>query len=181
MKKISIKETTFERLRRHAKPLEDTSDTVINRALDALEMRDGNAAPPERADDERRIDPSMLPDLRYTKIIDASVDGSDIARPEWIRLFGRIVILATKKLPDLEKVKQLCSVKMVEGWKKDKGYHYLEEIDKSVQGKSANATCQSVVTAAQELGISINIGLQWRRNKKAPHPGERARLVISES
>lgn len=37
MTDITIEHTTFERLQRHAQPLVDSSDAVINRALDALE------------------------------------------------------------------------------------------------------------------------------------------------
>ena len=37
MPEIAIENSTFERLQRHARPLLDTPDTVVNRALDALE------------------------------------------------------------------------------------------------------------------------------------------------
>ena len=40
MRKVDITERTFERLQRHAVPLVDTADTVINRAFDALERID---------------------------------------------------------------------------------------------------------------------------------------------
>ena len=47
MPEIMIEQSTFERLQRHATPLVDNTDTIINRALDALEQRKGHTAQEE--------------------------------------------------------------------------------------------------------------------------------------
>lgn len=57
---------------------------------------------------------------------------------------------------------------------------YLPEIDVSVQALDANAACRTVVTAAQVLGIALDIGFMWHPKKGVVHPGERARLSIPE-
>ncbi len=50
MPDISLSQAAFERLQRHAKPFVDTPETVILRALDALEQTTGQPAPEESAD-----------------------------------------------------------------------------------------------------------------------------------
>jgi hypothetical protein len=74
---------------------------------------------------------------------------------------------------------QLCPVNMVKGRKEDKGYIYLSDIDVSVQGQDSNGACRAVVTAAQGLGIAVEIGFMWRRKERAAYPGERACLHIA--
>ena len=49
MAEIKIEDATYERLQQHAKAFVDTPDTVINRALDALEnqgRKDGDIVDP---------------------------------------------------------------------------------------------------------------------------------------
>ena len=182
MKEICIENKTFERLQRHAKPLVDTPDTVLNRALDTLERLEGTKDSSGQLDDkERRIDYRRLPNLKHTKVLDAAIDGNDIARPNWNLLRNYMLILAMKSLTDMKEVHQICLVNMVTGRKEDEGYSYLEEINISVQGQDANAACCSVVTAARRLGVSVEIGFMWRPKEDAVHPGVRARLVVSES
>lgn len=182
MKEICIEDTTFERLQRHAKPLVDTTDTVLNRALDTLERLEGTKDSSSQQDDnERRIDYRRLPNLKHTKVLDAAIDGNEIARPNWNLLRNCILVLAMKSLTGIKEVHQICPVNIVPGRKEDEGYSYLEEVNISVQGQDANAACCSVVTAARRLGISVEIGFMWRPKEGAAHPGVRARLVVSES
>ena len=78
MPQVTIEDTTFERLQRHAKPLIDTFDTLMNRALDALEQTEGRPglASVSGTEAERRIDPRVLPELTHTKVLDASIDNT---------------------------------------------------------------------------------------------------------
>ena len=184
MPEITIQESTFERLQRHAKPLVDTPDTVIVRALDAL----GQIGLEEAADnghevvaEERQIDPGDLPSLTHTKVLDASIEGEPIAKPNWNLLLDEVLRRAMKRVVSLEKLRQYCPVNMVKGRKEDEGYGYMAEIDISVQGQDANRACRAMVMAAQGLGMVLEIGFMWRLNKAAAHPGERARIQVSGS
>lgn len=100
-------------------------------------------------------------------VLDASIDGNEIARPNWNLLLDYILILAMKSLVDFRKMHQLCPVNMVQGRGKDEGYDYLEEVNISVQGQDANAACLSVMTVAQGLG-TLAIISGWRSLKFAP-------------
>ena len=181
MPQITVLDQTFERLQRNAKPLVDTSDSVINLALDALEQL---AAPPASANgrstqSERRIDPRTLPNLTHAKVLDASFEGAPVAKPNWNLLLDEILRRAMKRVGTFDELRRLCPVNMVKGRKEDEGYTYLPDIDVSVQGQDANGACRTVVTAAQGLGIAIEIGFMWRHKESAAYPGERARLQIT--
>ena len=181
MTDITIEQSTFERLQRHARPLVDSTDTVINRALDAVEQLEGGAGPneaPHHLESERRIDPRQLPGLKHTKVLDASIAGGQIAKPNWNLLLREILTLAMTELSDLEQVRRICPVNMVQARKEDDGYSYLPAIDISVQAQDANSACQTVVTAAQGLGVALEIGFMWRLKDDAAFPGRRARLTV---
>jgi hypothetical protein len=180
MPQITIDIKTYDRLQRHAKPFVDTPDTVINLALDALDQLSGSSSGSSGAvaEPERRIDPRVLPRLTHTKVLDASIEGELIPKPNWNLLLDEILRRAIKRLGSFESLRKLCPVNMVKGRKDDEGYSYIPEIDVSVQGQDANAACRTVVTAAQGLGMALDIGFMWRPKEGAAHPGERARIWI---
>lgn len=182
MREIPIDQSTFERLQLHAQPLVDTFDTVVNRALDALE-RDTpvlSSRPPRQPAmaPEREFDWRTPPDVSHTKLSDAVLQGQRIDRPNWNLLLKRMLILAMERLSDFDAVRSICPVNMVRGYKDDEGYRYLSEIDLSFQGASANDSLRALVTAARGLGIEFEIGFSWRQKEGAAYPGERARLKV---
>jgi hypothetical protein len=181
MPQIVVQDQTFERMQRHAKPFVDTPDTIINLALDALESAaDHETMPPaQHMAGERRIHPRALPNLTHTKVLDARIDGEAIAKPNWNSLLDEMLRRSMKQVGSFEKLKQLCPVNMVKGRKNDEGYTHLPEIDASVQGQDANGACRAIVTAAQGLGMPVDIGFMWRHKEGAAHPGERARLQVN--
>lgn len=182
MQEITIEQATFERLQLHAKPLVDTIDTVVNRALDALE-RDTPVLPaqplrqPAMAP-EREFDWRTPPDVSHTKLSDAVLQGQHIDRPNWNLLLKRMLILAMEQLSDFDAVRRICPVNMMRGCKDDEGYRYLSEIDLSFQGASANDSLRALIAAARGLGIDFEIGFSWRQKESAAYPGERARLKV---
>jgi hypothetical protein len=181
MPDISIQQSTFERLQRHAKPFVDSPESVILRALDALEQCAAQPTMEEDADKptERVIDARALPHLTHTKMLDAAINGERLARPNWNLLLDETLRRAMKRVGSFEKLQRICPVNMVKGRKEDEGYGYLPEIDISVQGQDANGACRAVVTAVQALGMSLDIGFMWRLKESAAYPGERGRIRVS--
>ena len=175
-KQIEIQSSTFERLQQHAIPLLDTPDAVINRALDALEHREEFVT---TTGVEHKIDPRSLPDLTHTKILNASLEGKHITRVNWNRLVGRILILAMKQFEDFDQLRKNCLVNVVQGCKTDKGFHYLAEIDVSIQGMRANDACEMLVKTAQLFGFELEVIFMWRPKEGAAHPGGQACLKVS--
>ena len=178
MPEISIEQATFERLQRHAQPLVDTVDAVVNRALDAMET-DVSRQPDERMPVvEHEVDPDRLPDVTHTKVLAARLETSNIERPNWNRLLHRMLVLAMGQVANLNELRRLCPANMVCGSKTDEGYTHLSEIEISVQGLSANEACAALTATARALGVGLDVAFMWRAKEGAAHPGERGRLQV---
>ena len=122
-----------------------------------------------------------MPRLTHTKLLEAAINGERLTKPNWNSLLDEMLRPAVERVGGSEKMHRICPVNMVKGSKEDEGYGYLPEIDISVQGQDANGACRAVVTAAQALGMSLDIGFMWRLKESAAHPGERGRIRISSS
>lgn len=186
MPQITVAQITFERLQRHAKPLIVTPDSVVSRALNALEGHsssesDHRPADPKHEFNSEAIDPNQLPDLKHAKVLEASI-GDELVKPaNWNSLLRELLVRAMKRFGDFGHVQQLCSINMVQGIKDDEGYKYLAEIEISFQGVPANAAANAAVTLAPALGVKLHVAFQWRRKEQAHRPGQRARLQLPSS
>ena len=181
MPNIPIETSTLERLKDHAEPLVDTHDSVVNRALDALEQSAGQPASRAGKKGERLIDPHKLPDLAHTKVLDAMIDGRSMRKPSWNPALRALLGCAMKRGGrDFGALQAACrgKVNMVEGCKTDDGYHHVPELGISFQSLGATDVCAALVTAAQAFGIAVDIGFMWRGREGAAFPGERGRLQI---
>ena len=128
-------------------------------------------------DSDRRIDPLRLPDMMFTKVLDATVGEEMVTRPNWNRLLLRMVKLANESAKNFDGLSRLFpTIQMVRGRKVDQGYRYLSDIKVSVQGQPANSACPAIVTTARKLGIALDIGFMWRDKEDAERPGDRARI-----
>ena len=127
---------------------------------------------------EPQLDPVELPDLTHTKVVDASIDGEQILKPNWNHLLDEMFRRAMGRVDGFEDLLYLFQVNLARGRKEDEGFRYLREIDISVQGQHANGACRAILTAAQALKIPLNIGILWRLKEGATYPGERRRIII---
>ena len=181
MPEVRIEQATFERLQRHARPLIDSVDGVVNRALDALEDRKVSHLQEMAQAVDHDVDPDRLPDLTYTKVLTARLAGQDVAKPNWNRLLHRALARAMREAGDVDELRRQCPANMVAGRKTENGYHHLPEADISVQGLSANEACGALTVTARALGIGVDIVFLWRAKDGAAHPGKRGRLKIAPS
>ncbi len=179
MPNIPIEKSTFERLQELASPLVDMADTVINRALDALEDRKRKADSKENpAVVDNLIDPQNLPDMTRTAIMKASMEGQSFADLRWNPLFQETLVRIGKRLGSIEKIRQICPVKVVQGCRTDSGYRHLAEIDISVRSMSGNDVCKALVTFVQRLGIEFDIIIEGLSPENPKFPGGKARLHL---
>ena len=175
---ITIEHTTFERLQRHARPLVDNPDAVVNRALNALEGHTPEAPSEGVVDVDREVDPRRLPDLTHTKVRAARMGDDEIEKPNWNKMLDRLVVRAMRHAGSFGKLAQMCPANMVRGRKTEDGYRHLSEIDVSVQGLPANEACAALVETARQIGIGLEITFKWRDKEGAAHRGETARLTM---
>ncbi len=180
MPDITIEQNTFERLQNHAKPLVDSTDSVINRALDALELQKEDVDVGIVGEDVKRVYSYNLPDLTHTKILEASVSGKSVINPNWNKVFAELLSCVAPQLNDLSELSKSCAINFVQGRKYNAGYRYLHDIDISVQGMSATNTCEAIVVVAQHFSVDFQITFMWRWKDGAQHPGEKRSFCLPE-
>lgn len=175
-KSIKISVATYRRLEKAAR-LEETADTVINRALDALEQRSTPPPEPEENEPERvwQPPPSNLPNLKHTKVLKASIGNNMFESPRWNELVREMLIEANARGYPPAQLQGL-GVNLVSGKKLDEGYSPIPEIGVSMQGLSATNSGMVLVALARKASIRLQIDLVWRNKRGAAHPGKYARI-----
>lgn len=176
---LTISDETFARLQRFAVPLVDTSEMVINKALDAL-VAAGGKVETSSPKPPKEFDSAAAPSLTHTKVLKASLLGSEIVYPDnnWNGLMLHTIKAAFEKLKDRQAVANLVVVNKVLGKKEVEGFKYLPEIGISVQGQDSNKAWKAIHHIANSLGFSVEVVFAWYENPKAAHPGAMGRLLV---
>ena len=177
MPEVAIEQSTFERLQQHARPLVDTPDSVIVRALDAL---DQSVPTQERSVDVMAFGPNMpLPDVKHTRISAASINGRSVtAKANWNNMLRLMLIRAKEHYGHFEELRRRCAVNIVPRMKGDDGYRHLPEAGISYQGVNANAAANAIVALAKDIGATLDVDFEWRDKEQAAHPGKRGRIHV---
>jgi hypothetical protein len=174
---VTLSPETITRLKSFAEPLVDTFDTVMNRAMDALEAANSNGVATNGA--IRSLNPARPPNLAYTTVHSIIFNGKRFPPAEtyWNHLLLAVIREASKKFPP-KKVDELVICNHVMGKKEDNGYKYLEEAGISVQGQDANGAWKAIAHMLLELKLPLEVEFSWQDNPKAVAPGERAKFSI---
>lgn len=177
MHQVQISHETFSRLQTHAVPLVDTIETVINRALDALE---GRGKPAAKSTKGGGFDPSAPPSLSFTTVRSAKVAGKTQPANEtyWNSVLLSAVKFAAQKGLSPEQIAELVVVNNVIGAKDSNGYKYVKEAGISVQGQDANAAWKAIYHLATNVRLDIEISFVWQSNPKAAFPGQTGKLAV---
>jgi hypothetical protein len=138
---IQIDEATLARLQKHAVPLLDTFDTVINRGFDIYEAHTAHPVTVKTSEptvSAKTFDPSSPPDLTHTKVLSANLDGVALEKgANWNGLLKQAIRLVSRRAKSAEDLKRFVIVNHVTGQKDDEGYEYLADAGLSVQGQDA--------------------------------------------
>lgn len=190
MTDIVIEQKTFERLQRHAKPLVDTPDSVIARALDALDQLKGSGAtsPAQASGGGLGAAPAgergmvfgatePLPDVGHTRLLAASIGGSSV-KANWNNVLRAMLLRARRHYGDFDQLKRRCAVNIVPREKSDEGYRYLPQAGFSYQGVNANAAANAIVGLAKDIGVALVLDFEWREKEQAAYPGRRATIHV---
>ena len=152
MPQIDLQNATMERLKKLAEPFVDTPETVILRALDALEVTP--AKTPTSGSStvfDMIVDPRNIPNLTHTKLVSAKLGGQAFPNPKWSLVLREILRRARKTGLKAVEIHRVCSINVTEGKKTDEGYRFLDDINLSVQGQDSNAACRGIVTMSRHL------------------------------
>jgi hypothetical protein len=172
---ITVSQEVFERLQRHAKPFVDSPETVITKALDALE-RPPQTVGPVKSDGQRNSFPEFEalapPNLTFTKVVAASFNGVAIKPANWNRLLDAAVSHAATQIGDFNNLRRIAAINIATGKKTDEGYHQVPEAGVSVQGQDANGAWRSIMFIAQNLKCTVEVSFIWRNKDGAEYPGK---------
>lgn len=173
---VTLAPETIARLKTFAEPLVDTFDTIVNRAMDALEILNAQGG---GTDTIRVLNPAHPPNLAYTTVHSIIFNGKRFAAAEtyWNHLLIAVIREASNKFPP-KKIDELVICNHVMGKKEDSGYKYLEDAGLSVQGQDANGAWKTIAHILLELKLPLEVEFSWQDNPKAAAPGERAKFKI---
>lgn len=177
---IPLSAPTIDRLKFHAEPLVDTWDTVVNRALDALDAsqapKDGFSAPSLEV---RSFNPAAPPNLSHTTVKSVTMNGKHFVPSEtkWNMILIEAARMARKDM-SADKVKDVMGVNCVVGKKEEHGYKFIDDIGISIQGQDANGAWKGIFNIVTAINASIDMTFSWQDNAKAAHPGTSGRFSI---
>jgi hypothetical protein len=163
----------------------DTFDTIISRFGHAFEtsLRDGHngvaPTPPPATQPTATVYPANSPpDLTYTKVLSAKLNGSTVpTRVNWNGIRKQMIQTAKSYVKNEDDLRQFISVNFVIGRKEDDGYEYLPVADLSVQGQDSNGAWKGILHLSQQLGIAVDVVFLWRHKPKAAFPNKTGRLL----
>jgi hypothetical protein len=181
MPQIEISDVTFSRLQELAVPLVDNNDTVISRLLDAFAQGKSPLASARQngtqaSAEPRKFSASSPPSLTHTKLLSGRLNGKAIREVKWNGLLVESIRLAKSSARNDQELRRLISVNFMQGKKDTEGYHYVQDIDLSVQGQDADAAWSGAYQIARQLGIAIEAEFQWRSKDGAAFPGVTGKL-----
>src|ERR1043166_6687832 len=172
-----LEASTIERMKAHAEPLVDTYDTVVNRALDALDAQKEQA---NSTTGVRVLNPASPPNLAHTTVKSVVLNGKTFPAAEsYWNLLMLAVIREAKKRLSTEQVGHLILCNHVIGKKEDNGYKYLDGVGISVQGQDANNAWRTTYNVLRAIKVPAEVTFVWQDHPKAVAPGSAGRLTVA--
>lgn len=178
MPQVTISDENFMRLQRHAVPLVDSLDSVLARALDALDSANGSKV--EAAITKLNYSAASAPDLSFTTVKHAIVDGAALppSKTYWNNILLAVVVAVAKRGPTTKQIADRLLVNHTMGKKEDGGYRFVPEAQLSVQGQDANGAWKATYFLAREFGVRVEVAFAWQNNPKAANPGLMGNLTV---
>lgn len=174
---VNLESSTIERMKSYAEPLVDTLDTVILKALDAIDMLKAKTDAPLS---ERVLNPAAPPNLSYTTVKSVVFNGKPFPAAE---AYWNPLLLATvreaKKTRTKEQVKALLICNHTLGKKEDNGYKYLDDVGLSIQGQDANNAWKATYHILQAIKVPVEVIFAWQDNPKAVSPGAMGKFNVT--
>ncbi len=167
---LNISDSLFVRLQGHAVAFIDTPETVIARALDALEALKGTSSP--SINGPREFNPAAPPNLAFTTPKKIALSGGTFSKGDtyWNTLMFACIEEAAKKGLSSDQIDQLMVVPHVIGKKEDNGYVFIQEAGVSVQGQASNGAWKQAHHIAAALKLAVTVEFTWQNNEKAAMP-----------
>ncbi len=179
MPQIDISTKNYTRLQNIAVPLVDTPDDVLGRLLDAYEAT-GKVEHVEETTGMKTYDPEAPPNLTYTTLKTAKLDGQSLPRSAtfWNSLMITVIQRAASKVGSIDELVDLIPVPCTKGRKEDNGYKFLSDVGISVQGQDANSAWKAIYALAASFHFAIEVTFTWQNTPKAAAPNTSGSFVV---
>jgi hypothetical protein len=176
---IEISDELFARMQAFAAPLVDTPETIISRALAALESG-ADTGPPHGGSKIRSFNPAVPPNLSHTTPKRMVLGGRPLPRSEtyWNTLMLEVIRKAREEGLTPKQIHAALSVNSVVGEKDFNGYKFLPDVGISVQGQDANSAWRQTYELATTIGTAVEVEFVWQNNPKAAMPGMTGRFTV---
>jgi hypothetical protein len=176
---IEISDELFARMQAFAAPLVDTPETIISRAIAALESR-GETGPQDGGSRTRSFNPAVPPNLSHTTPRRMALAGRALSRSEtyWNTLMLEVIRKARDEGLTPKQIQSTLSVNSVVGEKDFNGYKFLPDVGISVQGQDANSAWRQTYELATTIGAAVEVEFVWQNNPKAAMPGVTGRFSV---
>jgi len=176
---IEISDELFARMQAFAAPLVDTPETIISRALSALEAGNGLARH-DLGSKTRSFNPAAPPSLAHTTPKRMVLAGRVLPRAEtyWNTLMLEVIRRARDEGLTPNQLLSALSVNSVAGEKDLNGYKFLSDVGISVQGQDANSAWRQTYDLATTIGVAVEVEFVWQDTPKAAMPGVTGRFTV---
>lgn len=169
---IEISDATYAKIMGALGP-EDTAGSFIAKTVNSY--LNAEIEPKVSAPQSLKFSGTHVPDLTFTKITNATINGTPISKNNWATLTYEILKHAKQSGLNLL---SFNSLRIVEGKNEDNGFWFAEELGISMQGQSANDAWRAIVEIADKSSARIEVQFCWRDTPKAAHPGINSLLVF---
>ena len=179
MPQIEVNQATYDRLKEHDALRTDTLEEIVGFALTHRQIKSDTTLPSWIPTvKEMHIDPENLPNMTFTRIIQATVDNEQMERPTWNRLLAHMLTLAVCQRIYSGEPNELDNIRMIRGRKEDQGYFYLPNVNISVQSQTAVVACRTILKLAKLLEVSLSINFIWRAKEGTFYPGQKGKISV---
>jgi len=176
MATIEISDSAFEYLQSIATPFIDTPATALDKLIQAHQefTRHPNSNAQHGQDSSFGLEftQSNLPNVSFTDIKSAKIDGLPVAKKYWNNVLETVVEIALHKGATPKYLRDFLTWKTQEGAHDENGYRFIEAAGFSFQGLDAVRACKNIFLAAEEFGLDIEIVVRWQDNPKAQFAGQ---------
>jgi len=179
---VRIPDPIYERLQAIATPFVDSPASAIEKLLDFYEIEHRKERPisparphePEKHVDVNSFKADTPPDLTHTRVVHAQFDGEEaLGWNELVHLAHRRAFL---QLGSLGALRSATTSNIANGEREDSGFHYLSDINVSIQNVSAQEAWSKALNLAKRLNVPIHVDFEWRQKQGAARPGKNGRL-----
>ncbi len=185
---VEIDSSTYERLVWHARPFVDSPNSVIKRALDALDKAEGNALPQDSPAAAKKsgqspvaspraakpVDPDRPGKLAFTTIRSVTIEGESVAEPSWTKLVESLLVRGLAHVHgSLVDLNALVGMELTEGDTPNKKTRKIPGSDINYRtGLGANNSLRTIARVARGLGVPVDIRIEWEDTPGAARPRE---------